>query len=176
MAIPNKATSLGGLALRLVRDKLLSSADAEHVQAEAVSNKVSFVSRLVESKKLDGGTVARIASEEFGVPLFQVSALDLEVAHRDPAHPAEAPGGALQALLATREELQNPGSHRSTTDHSYSERRAHDPESPRISPGSRHKPQEAGPRAMPRGAPLRTGIPALEDGSELRRRRRRKLH
>lgn len=80
MAIPNKATSLGGLALRLVRDKLLSSADAERVQAESVSNKVSFVSRLVESKKLDGGTVARIASEEFGVPLFQVSALDLESA------------------------------------------------------------------------------------------------
>jgi type IV pilus assembly protein PilB len=80
MAIPNTATSLSGLALRMVREKLLTSADAERIQAEAVSTKVSFVTRLVESKKLDGGTVARIASEEFGVPLFQVSALDLEVA------------------------------------------------------------------------------------------------
>ena len=80
MATPSTATSLGGLALRLVRDKLLSTADAERIQSEAVSNKVSFVTRLVESKKLDGGTVARVASEEFGVPLFQVGALDLEVA------------------------------------------------------------------------------------------------
>lgn len=80
MAIPNTATSLGGLALRLVRDKFLSSGDAERIQAEAVSNKVSFVTRLVESKKIDSATVARVASEEFGVPVFQISALDIEVA------------------------------------------------------------------------------------------------
>ena len=80
MAIPNTATTLGGLALRLVREKFLSSGDAERIQAEAVSNKVSFVTRLVESKKVDSATIARVASEEFGVPVFQISALDLEVA------------------------------------------------------------------------------------------------
>lgn len=80
MAIPNTATTLGGLALRLVRGNLLSSSDAERIQAEAVSNKVSFVTRLVESKKVDSATIARVASEEFGVPVFQISALDLEVA------------------------------------------------------------------------------------------------
>jgi type IV pilus assembly protein PilB len=68
------------LALRLVRDNLLSTGDAERIQSEASSKKVPFVTQLVESKKLDSATVAKVASDEFGVPLFDVSALDLEVA------------------------------------------------------------------------------------------------
>jgi type IV pilus assembly protein PilB len=80
MAIPNTATNLSGLAARLVRDNLLNAADAEKIQAEATSQKTSFVSRLVESKKLDSAIIARAASEEFGVPLFEISSLDLETA------------------------------------------------------------------------------------------------
>ena len=80
MATPSTATSLSGLALRLVRDKLLSTTDAERLQAQAATHKTSFVTQLVESKKLDGATVARVASEEFGVPLFQISSLDVESA------------------------------------------------------------------------------------------------
>jgi type IV pilus assembly protein PilB len=80
MAIPNIATNLSGLAARLVRDNLLNAADAEKIQADATSQKTSFVSRLVESKKLDSAIIARAASEEFGVPLFEISSLDLETA------------------------------------------------------------------------------------------------
>ncbi|MFQ5994713.1 MAG: type IV-A pilus assembly ATPase PilB [Acidiferrobacterales bacterium] len=80
MASPNTATSIGGLALRLVRDNLLSTADAERIQSEATTQKVPFVTQLVESKKLDSATVAKVASDEFGVPLFDISSLDLEVA------------------------------------------------------------------------------------------------
>jgi type IV pilus assembly protein PilB len=80
MAIPSTASTLSGLALRLVRDNLLSPADAEKVQAEAVTQKLSFVTRLAESKKLDSAAIARAASEEFGVPLFDIASLDLEVA------------------------------------------------------------------------------------------------
>jgi type IV pilus assembly protein PilB len=80
MAIPNIATNLSGLAARLVRDNSLNAADAEKIQAEATSQKTSFVSRLVESKKLDSAVIARAASEEFGVPLFEISSLDLETA------------------------------------------------------------------------------------------------
>jgi type IV pilus assembly protein PilB len=80
MAIPSTASNLAGLPQRLVRDNLLSSADAEKIQAEALTNKVSFVARLAESKKLDGAALARAASEEFGIPLFEIGSLDLDVA------------------------------------------------------------------------------------------------
>jgi len=80
MATPSPATNLSGLALRLVRENLLTPNDAEKIQTEAVAKKLPFVSQLVESKKLDAGTVARVASEEFGVPLFKIESLDIETA------------------------------------------------------------------------------------------------
>jgi len=78
MATASTATNLSGLALRLVRDNLLNSGDAERIQAEATSKKVPFVSQLVESKKLNGAIIAKAASEEFGIPLFDINSLDLE--------------------------------------------------------------------------------------------------
>ncbi|MBI5612824.1 MAG: type IV-A pilus assembly ATPase PilB [Gammaproteobacteria bacterium] len=80
MATPHIATNLSGLALRLVRDKLLSPAEAERLQGEAQVKKTPFVTQLVDSKKLDSGTIARVASSEFGLPLFEVGALDLDQA------------------------------------------------------------------------------------------------
>jgi len=80
MATPSPATNLTGLALRLVRENLLTPNDAEKIQSEALAKKLPFVSQLVESKKLDAGTVARVASEEFGVPLFKIESLDIEAA------------------------------------------------------------------------------------------------
>lgn len=80
MATVNPTTNLSGLALRLVRDNLLTASDAERIQSEAQSAKATFVTRLVESKKLDAATVARVASEEFGVPLFDINSLDVEAA------------------------------------------------------------------------------------------------
>ncbi len=80
MALPNTASTLSGLSLRLVKDKLLSQQDAERIQTEALNNKVSFVTQLVESKKLDGVTIARVASDAFGIPLFEIDSLDLEAA------------------------------------------------------------------------------------------------
>jgi type IV pilus assembly protein PilB len=80
MATVNPTPNLSGLALRLVRDSLLTPADAERIQAEAQSNKVPFVAQLVESKKLEAKVIARVASEEFGVPLFDVNSLDIESA------------------------------------------------------------------------------------------------
>lgn len=79
MATPNTASQLSGLALRLVRDKLLTPADAEQIVATAQTNKVPFVTQLVSSKKLDSATIAKAASQEFGIPLFDISALDLEM-------------------------------------------------------------------------------------------------
>jgi len=76
--IVNGGVLLTGLAARLVRDQLLTAAEAERLNAESQTNKVSFVTRLVESKKLDALTIAKAASEEFGIPLLDISALDIE--------------------------------------------------------------------------------------------------
>ena len=80
MATASTATNLSGLALRLVRDNLLSPTDAERIQSEAHAKKTSFVTQLVESKKLDSPTIAKVASEDFGIPLFEINSLDLEMA------------------------------------------------------------------------------------------------
>ena len=74
----NDGILLTGLAARLVRDHLLTPAEAERLNAESLTNKVSFVTRLVESKKLDALTIAKVASEEFGIPLLDISAFDNE--------------------------------------------------------------------------------------------------
>ena len=74
----NDGVLLTGLAARLVRDHLLTPAEAERLNAESLTNKVSFVTRLVESKKLDALTIAKVASEEFGIPLLDISAFDNE--------------------------------------------------------------------------------------------------
>ncbi len=75
----NDGALLTGLAARLVRDQLLTPAEAERLNAESLTNKVSFVTRLVESKKLDALTIAKTASEEFGIPLLDIGAFDSEV-------------------------------------------------------------------------------------------------
>ncbi len=80
MATASTATNLSGLALRLVRDNLLSPTDAERIQSEAQAKKTSFVAQLVESKKLDSPTIAKVASEDFGIPLYEINSLDLEMA------------------------------------------------------------------------------------------------
>ena len=76
--IVNGGVLLTGLAARLVRDQLLTAAEAERLNTESQTNKVSFVTRLVESKKLDALTIAKVASEEFGIPLVDINALDTE--------------------------------------------------------------------------------------------------
>ena len=76
MAIPTPASNLSGLALRIVREGLIPAGEAERLQTEANTKKIPLVSHLVSSKKLNSATIARISSEEFGVPLFDVTALD----------------------------------------------------------------------------------------------------
>jgi type IV pilus assembly protein PilB len=80
MATVNPTPNLTGLALRLVRENLLAAGEAERLQADALAKKVPFVTQLVESKKLEAKVVARVASEEFGVPMFDINALDLTAA------------------------------------------------------------------------------------------------
>jgi type IV pilus assembly protein PilB len=66
-----------GLARRLVRDNLLSEHQAKAAHADASSRRVPFVQYLVDEKILDSRRIAVAASQEFGVPLLDLDAIDL---------------------------------------------------------------------------------------------------
>jgi type IV pilus assembly protein PilB len=78
MAIPTPASNLNGLALRLVREGHLPASAAERLQDEANTQKLPLITHLINSKKLNSGIIAKLASEEFGFPLFDVTAIDVD--------------------------------------------------------------------------------------------------
>lgn len=73
----NSPTSpqLNGLARRLVADKLIDAELASKSVAHAKKENIPFVQHLVNNGVLDARTIARIASEEFGSPVFDLDAL-----------------------------------------------------------------------------------------------------
>jgi type IV pilus assembly protein PilB len=78
----NPQPTLSGLARRLVNDGLLDQELARKALAQASKEKVPFVQHLVNNALLDSRTIARVASDEFGTPLF-----DLDALNRDSIHP-----------------------------------------------------------------------------------------
>jgi type IV pilus assembly protein PilB len=69
---------LSGLAGRLVADGLLDAETAQAAQSEAARKKVPFVSFLVSEDYINSHKLAEMASEEFGVPLFDVTAFNVD--------------------------------------------------------------------------------------------------
>ena len=67
---------LSGLAGRLVAESLINAQLAVEAQKEAVRERMHFVQYLVERKDVDGWRVAEVASHEFGVPLFDITAIN----------------------------------------------------------------------------------------------------
>ncbi len=78
MATPDKVIALGGLAQRLVREGDLDEATAEDIHAQALKKNRSFYVQLTHSKVVDASRLIRAASEEFGIPLLDIGAFDLE--------------------------------------------------------------------------------------------------
>ncbi|HTF97659.1 MAG TPA: type IV-A pilus assembly ATPase PilB [Cellvibrio sp.] len=66
---------LNGLARRLVAENLIEADLANISIAQAKKEKIPFTLHLVNKGILDARTVARIASEEFGSPIFDLDAL-----------------------------------------------------------------------------------------------------
>lgn len=65
-----------GLAGRLVIEGLLDAEQATKAQAAAASESIPFVRYLVDEVKIDSHRLVEIASQEFGAPRFDISALD----------------------------------------------------------------------------------------------------
>ena len=77
MVTTKPTIKLSGLAHRLVRDGLLSDEQAQLAFDAALKKRVPFVTYLVENDILDSLAIAHAASQEFGVPLFDLDVLDM---------------------------------------------------------------------------------------------------
>lgn len=71
-------TALSGLSRRLVNKALLQETEALRALNQANSEGVSLVSFLLEHHLVESKDIASAASEEFGLPLFDVRAYDRE--------------------------------------------------------------------------------------------------
>lgn len=67
---------LSGLARRLVNDGLLEQNLAKDALVQASKQKIPFVQHLVQNAILDAKTIAQIAADEFGTPLFDLKSLN----------------------------------------------------------------------------------------------------
>lgn len=74
---------LSGLARRLVQDGILTADAAQQAAEEAIKAKIPFISRLVQQELATGQAMARSASLEFGVPLFDLDCIDPEAIPKD---------------------------------------------------------------------------------------------
>ncbi|BFM19705.1 type IV-A pilus assembly ATPase PilB [Gilvimarinus japonicus] len=68
--------ALNGLAKRLVNDGLLNETLASSSLAEANKQKMPFVVYLVQNGVLDARTLALVAADEFGTPVFDLKAIN----------------------------------------------------------------------------------------------------
>ncbi|MCB1849159.1 MAG: Flp pilus assembly complex ATPase component TadA, partial [Halieaceae bacterium] len=68
---------LSGLAGRLVAEGLIEAQAAAQAQKDASLERMPYVQYLVEKKGVDSQRLAEVASQEFGVPLFDIEAFNL---------------------------------------------------------------------------------------------------
>ena len=78
MAVSTASVQLTGLARKLVMDGLLDESIAAEAWEEALREKIPFVRHAVSKGLIDAAAVAQVAAEEFGVPVIDINALELD--------------------------------------------------------------------------------------------------
>lgn len=81
------ASTLSGLPRRLVLDNLLNAEDTIDYIAASKRNGVSFVNYLVKESILDALTIASIAAEEFGTPIYNLDVHNVSAIPKDLVDP-----------------------------------------------------------------------------------------
>jgi type IV pilus assembly protein PilB len=71
-------TTFSGLGRALVQQGRLVQADANAIQLEATKEGLSFVQKLVQTKKLSAKEVSLFAAQTFGYPLLDLNCVDVE--------------------------------------------------------------------------------------------------
>lgn len=72
-----------GLARQLVNAELLDERTASQAQAQAARNKIPLVSYLVQNRLVGSRALAEVAAEQFGMPYFDLGAMDRESQPRE---------------------------------------------------------------------------------------------
>ena len=76
MATATTDFQFSGLAKCLIHEGLVTERDAKNYTQEAQKNRVSLINYLVANKIVDSRTIASKVSVEFGVPFFDLDAID----------------------------------------------------------------------------------------------------
>jgi type IV pilus assembly protein PilB len=79
MAVTASQTNLAGLPRRLVQDGLISEEKLLEASEVAKKEKLSLVAYLVNADLTDARSIAVAASHEFGVPLLDIDAIDIDI-------------------------------------------------------------------------------------------------
>jgi type IV pilus assembly protein PilB len=79
MAVTASQSNLSGLPRRLVQDGIVSEEDIQTAAEAARKAKEPLVSYLVEKELADPRAIAVAAAHEFGVPLLDIDAIEIEV-------------------------------------------------------------------------------------------------
>jgi len=78
VAVSSSKMPLGGLARKLVTDGLLDEQSAQQAFKEALDSRTPFVRYLIERRLVDSKTLAHEASVEFGMPLLDIEAIEID--------------------------------------------------------------------------------------------------
>jgi type IV pilus assembly protein PilB len=79
LAVGSPRAALGGLPQRLVQDGLVDEPTTHEALSGAQESRVSFVTKLVTSGAASARDIAIAAATEFGVPLFDLEAINLDL-------------------------------------------------------------------------------------------------
>lgn len=74
----NDQIALTGLARQIVIAELLDEKNAHQAQQQALRNKMSLVTYVVQNKLVKSRAIAEVAAEQFGIALFDLGAIDKE--------------------------------------------------------------------------------------------------
>ena len=75
----NKAALLTGIPARLVAEGIISAEQAQAAIRESSKKKISLLSHLSQTHNIDSYELAELASVEFGVPIFDLAAIDRNI-------------------------------------------------------------------------------------------------
>jgi type IV pilus assembly protein PilB len=79
-SVSNEIQSItNGLAGRLIAEGILSNDQARDAEQDARSMGVSLIRHLIDTLDVDSGELAEMASAEFGVPVFDLNAMNREM-------------------------------------------------------------------------------------------------
>ena len=116
--------SLSGLARQMVLAGVLDEKTAQQAQIQALRSKASLVSYVVQNKLAKGRMVAELASEQFGVALLDLSAVDKETMPKELVSEKLARQHRLLPLARRGNKLyvavSDPANHQAITDVQFS--------------------------------------------------------